>query len=646
MAASVVTFKELPARVPKDVRIVSFDIFDTVLTRKWISPHDVFQEVEHLSGIQDFSAERKEAEFALRKKHGFTKEVYFKEIYAALSDRLALSHETAASLMDQELALEKEGLYAVPGAVEALHALRTQGKSVVFVSDIYLPYEFIAERLREFDLFHTGDRLYVSSDADNNRALKSAGTMFPLVLEKEGASPAFVIHVGDNEKYDVHMAQQAGMQAALAICCKPTRYETAMGEKGLIGSRVAGVSRRVRLMGDHTDTHKKTIWDTTANIAGPLIVSFVHWCMRTAMEQGKDRLYFFARDGQILWRVARILNEKLHLPLGLNYFYASRQALLPPAIGDDIKPEMQWILAPTSILTPRIALKRINMSPEDHADILEKHGVRHHEYDTHMGPDARLRAALLDAVMQERIKEMAAEHRKTALGYFSQEGIDKNDRFAVVDIGWSGTLQRSMSRLLQSAGVDFPVYGYYFGLKNRSKHKDVDRMFAFFSDYRNPHELESHIYIVPLLEMFFAADHGGTVRYEKSPEGYIPVLKEDKNTSGLGWGVDVQQEAVCTYARCLSEEPGLNDCLEGLKAAVEGNLKTFMLSPNRNEAKVYGAYQDAEDQNESYSMTLARPYNLRDLFRYRFFHRMHHHNEWFAASMTLTSAWQRKLFNL
>ena len=61
-----------------------------------------------------------------------------------------------------ELELESETITANPKAQCMIEAARSSGKRVVFVSDMYLPADFIRGQLERFGLTGDGDQCYVS----------------------------------------------------------------------------------------------------------------------------------------------------------------------------------------------------------------------------------------------------------------------------------------------------------------------------------------------------------------------------------------------------------------------------------------------------------------------------------------------------
>ena len=85
-------------------------------------------------------------------------------------------------------------------------------------------------------------------------------------------------------------------------------------------------------------------------------------------------------------QVAGILGRRDPKALDCRYLYVSRQALLLPAIGEDLEPEMSWILARSSLLTPRIALRRAAIDVDDPAveELLDAAGFPRSSFDTHL----------------------------------------------------------------------------------------------------------------------------------------------------------------------------------------------------------------------------------------------------------------------
>ena len=53
----------------------------------------------------------------------------------------------------------------------------------------------------------------------------------------------------------------------------------------------------------------------STQVLGPALGGFTQWLLSEAIEEGKKRLYFLARDGYFLYRAARIFCTRFQLPL-------------------------------------------------------------------------------------------------------------------------------------------------------------------------------------------------------------------------------------------------------------------------------------------------------------------------------------------
>lgn len=627
---------------------VSFDIFDTLVTRTFTRPKDVFRDMEARlvgdhPGLAGFARARIEAELDCRKKDDFRSEVTLQEIYAELARRLGLDDGMRARLQQLELELEQACIVVNRDAQRLLERARGGSGKILFLSDIYLPHEFIRGLLDEHGLIRDGDRLYVSSQIGK---MKASGGLFEHVLQENAIEPRRMCHIGDNPQSDVGMPSRLGI-AALHYDTVHASRTAPPPEDNLPLSRIAALSKLTRLAGHYpAGSDESVIWNVTADVSAPLVFAFVNWTLQQARAQGIRRLYFLARDGQIMHRIAaRIIERHYRDEIEARYLYVSRQSLLFPATRELDRETLEWIMAPTALLTVRIVLRRINFRPEEVYHLLHRHQL-HEDIDRHLDEAQRKRLRQLLREMWPLIAGRAREYRRNTIGYFRQEGLFADGRLAVVDIGWSGTLQRSISRLLEMHGDSRPVAGFYFGLKNRKKHKESDSLHAWFTDHRDPRALDRKTYIVPMTELFTAADHGGVIRHDYRDGRYHPVLRDSRNPTGLQWGVAVQQEAMLAYTdhALRIERQELEDSSGKYIGYFERNYERLLLDPGYDEARVYGGYMDAEDQNEAYHVPLAAGYSCLGLLRVALTRRWRHHNEWRQGSFRLTRCFLKKAF--
>jgi predicted HAD superfamily hydrolase len=639
----------------EDIALYSFDVFDTVLTRIWSDPKDQFYELEEqLLDVnkkwKSFAKERIVAEYQLREERNFAKEVSLTEIYDLLRERLRIDTRDARMAYSNEIRIEKESIVPVPSVISCINSLRDKKKKICFISDTYHDKNFIKKVLHENGALQDGDSLYVSSEKG---MMKATGELFQYVLQRQKINGDQLCHLGDNIEADYKIPKRLGIRAILFEDSKLTRYEEDVRANEELDwkrkSLLAGCYKLARLECTYQDHIRKTIWSVGVNVAGPLLGAYAHWCLTTAAELGLNRLYFVSRDGQILLKLARIINDKLKYDIELRYLYGSRQAWHLPAIRDIGEEELKWILAPTSVLNLSIILNRLNIKPAAVNELLNEYGFDDRWYTRPLKRQhiTTVRKFLTDPRAKRVILSKVHSLRPAIIGYFKQEGLMRDDKYALVDIGWNGSLQRSLSRILGDAGYSFGIKGFYFGLRQRLKNKDSDVLLSYFSGHENPCQLNRLCYTVPVLEAFSAADHGGVVFYEQNGNSFEPKLRSRTDERRVEWGVLVQHAAM---TRCIElvrdSKYDLIKKLRQLKDIHFCNFSRFMIDPTAEEARVIGSYPDSEEQNEAYFLPLAQKYTFCELIKNKYWGYRHHHNEWISASIKLSNVLYKKLLNM
>ena len=192
----------------KAVKVVSFDIFDTLLCRPTIDPTDIFgyvaMQVDRKYGI-DFASIRASIEPRLNNPY-----TTFEDIYVEFGRISKLSKSDVDEIKALELQTERQLLFPrkeIRAVYE--HAVK-EGKRIIATSDMYIDGKTLLEILHQ-NGYVAIDRVYVSCD---ERARKDQdGQLFDHVLAEEGITCSELLHVGDNEKSDYAYPVQKGISA-------------------------------------------------------------------------------------------------------------------------------------------------------------------------------------------------------------------------------------------------------------------------------------------------------------------------------------------------------------------------------------------------------------------------------------------------
>lgn len=377
------------------VKYYSFDVYDTCLTRIFARPTDLFLEWErrvvNYSGIKEkigsklsIATCRIKAEKKARKKK-IREDICFADIYRYM-EPLGLSHDDLIFLMKLEVALEEECLAPIPEIINRIKEIRkNNATSILFISNMYLPGDFIQKQLLRHGIAKPDDPVYVSGDIGLS---KHTGSLFKYVLKKHNLQPEQLVHTGDNARSDIKAAQQLGVHTVhYTGACLTNRERIIASQKQsdkITNSFIAGASRLCR-----TRLSPKPEFDgfdigLIASVAAPMLIAFTAWVLRSAYQDGIERLYFLSRDGQLFYKIAQILSDSMPVP-ECRYLYSSRLAWIGASINKT-KLETEGIKAicigntaksPAQIFE-RLGIQRNELS----SDLLSSIGVSFNNIDT------------------------------------------------------------------------------------------------------------------------------------------------------------------------------------------------------------------------------------------------------------------------
>lgn len=579
----------------------SFDVFDTALTRTVARPADLFWELGKEwdpAFPERWMRRRIEAEREARRRSR-REEVTLEEIYERLARKLNWTDEQKNKAIAAELKREQDSLRPVPEIRDRVERLHREGQSVIFISDTYKPASFLRDMLERNGLWKDGDRLYASSEEG---LTKHSGGLFRVALDRERLAPGELHHIGDNDISDGLSARKNDVVADLFAATRLNRYERAMaeqaeGERGF-RSRLAAVSRLARLSRFRVELPaERTLWDVGASVIGPMLTGYVAWCLREAGRNGIQRLYFVSRDGQILFRIAETLCRSWKIEIECRYLFGSRQAWHLPALADLDGPALDWIFDPALVLSIDSVMRRVGCDAARATIPLAENGFAPSAW--HRNLNAAERGRLKDLLMRDPLRSAilaeADARRRTAAGYARQEGLLDSPDWALVDMGWSGRMQRSLRFLLGGLGANRPVAGFYFALNGSVPAAAGDRLFS----YLEPEEFAvAGLRHIPILETITAADHRSVVGYQREPDGrFGPVFRPQPLESRNFRWARIQQGGAVAFAeefgRLVSADEASAAPFRRVSALL---MKRFFGAPTREESCAYRVFRAGEDQ--------------------------------------------------
>lgn len=520
-----------------DMKLYSFDVFDTLITRTTATPFGIFAIMQQM--LQDdkkwgeilpytrnnFYELRINAERLARAKkngsdfekriqtNGGFEDVTLEDIYHIFTFSNLLTDEQAEVIKKLEIETEIQSVVGIPRNIDIVKQLMTEGKRVIAISDMYHSSKTIKRMLLAADPIFENIDVYVSSEYSMT---KGTGNLYRKVREIENIGFEHWHHTGDNKNGDYEVAKNLGITAELYPISWRSRFEDfILNEKlndGFVQQQVA-FAKNARIQYNLRKTQA-----IGADLATFLLIPYVEFVIDNCIERNIKRLYFISRDGYVLKKIADIIIKERKLDITTKYIYSSRKA---------------WRVFPQSIedinLVTLISYSNFNFikTYDDLADafMITKEELSsfvdiNEDSDYINSTDLYNHVKELDQNIEFKnfIIKNNSSKRELLEGYIGQEVDMSDENYAFVELNGSGYTNYIMSKVMYNKQkVYAPIKTFYYwvdGLNLASKE------LAFISFF------PSKIAVGSILECLCRALHSQVVGYEKVGNIYKPVFED------------------------------------------------------------------------------------------------------------------------
>jgi hypothetical protein len=589
-------FVDAAKKLIANVDVVSFDIFDTAVTRLVDSPCDVWAEVEsrlirdHGDQARGWAKAREKAETLARIKMGKLghEDVTLDQIY----DELVGHDYSLIKGRICEIDAERHLLVAVPEIQQLTYILNELGKPWFFTSDMYLPETVLKSLL--IDKGYKGwTRIYVSGDLGMT---KHRGTIWPKV-KKENIGR--VLHIGDDDWSDGFFPKLQGIETLAFQRARSERRTGATLDPNLLPFSLVHREKELELRGSIPDTQKQ--WRSLGySLGGPLITRFTNWVAERAKAHDVRKIFFLARDGALMHRAFQV-----GLPTDYRgysgtfdwtYLSVSRRPLnlasgYIESTPSNFSPHLiQFVCGMDKWSTANRLIDRVKIEDPDFIEDLKKELG---DLDTPiLGiKDGRQKYERTVRKHSPAIYEALRPTYSRVLGYLKQEGLLDGRRVAIVDSGWNGSMQRMLNVIRNHVNPDFPkVTGFYYGLwpnsqVNRHTAGVMESMIA--SPFEEPRDNPGLALGVGIIEELHGADSGSTTDYELIHTVWKPVYQEMDEEEQKQYQEKIMwfQHGAIEYVLKANKDRSLHWTIEQVKSM----LNQVLTSPTNSELELLGS---------------------------------------------------------
>ena len=281
---------------------------------------------------------------------------------------------------------------------------------------------------------------------------------------------------------------------------------------------------------EQTDqTYLETIEQSAEQILAPVLVEFVEWILRSAGRHGIRRIYFLARDGYPMYRAAEILSAGMSPRIECRYLRCSRYSLRVPSFCLLGRAAVDQICLGGIDVTLRKVLKRGGLTEQEAEETARAMG-REEELDRILSY-RQVRSLRGMLARTELFWEYVSLHAKKAydgtVGYLRSQGLFEDMDYAVADSGWTGSIQRTLSMLVSSAGYQGQITGYYFGLWHIPADAEKGEYHAYYFGPLGKIRRKAS-FSNSLFECICSEPAGMTTGYRRTAEGYVPEEEQGR----------------------------------------------------------------------------------------------------------------------
>lgn len=365
------------------------------------------------------------------------------------------------------------------------------------------------------------DKLYVSCDSEKTKA---SGSLYEFVKKENNIKDTSKwLHIGDNVLADIQNAKSKGIETHYY---KPPRQraEYIEAKTSIQESIMTAININDIYNGKYIDRLEKLGKESIS----PIFYGFCDWLSK--MTYSQEKIIFLSRDGHFPKQVFELLKEKRGLKTQTQYLYTSRKAYQIPAYVLMTKKEaIEQLTLWNSDLDHKLKIKEIYKQVGLDSKKFEKEilslGLKSEEEV--LTVQNRDKVKKLISLTFGAIRASLEEKLSLVKEYLETQGINNLEQINVMDIGWRGSVQHAMQKIL-----DKDIIGFYFGTTENLYEEVRLNSFGYFFDAGLPFENKQFVVDnIMMFELIFNSSEQSLNSFKRDENGnVVPVFSNKENT--------------------------------------------------------------------------------------------------------------------
>lgn len=526
-----------------DYKLISVDIFDTLLLRAVAKPIDLFELVweearrRDVAKISMYPKEYMKFRVEMERRarlHASNREVTLKDIYQLYPDYIT---DDVNALMNLEIEFEKKYCYPNFVVLEWLKEAKENGCTIALVSDMYLTKNEIEEILSANNIdLSMFDTIIVSNEYRRN---KQNGELFDILfkmypeIEKEK-----ILHIGDNKNADYNQPLNRGIKAFHYDAIPEKLYSIFDYEKirhNVPQPRILSL-RKMCMEDTLYEKDERTAYELGSAVTGPVLSLYISWVCKRLQKLQITRIYPLMREGYLLGELLKREAENIGFALEVHPIYISRKVTYIPSITEVNREEIENMIGARN-LTIRESFRLMGLDEEKFSELKEYFDIRHKETHQISYADGTLKEYIIQRFLEkenvECIEAYIKDERQKLVDYLKQE-IGAMNHVATIDIGFFGRIQMWMEKCLTVENVPHKMKHFLaVGVTEDRLYNGLD-FEGMFGTFAENHDLVPTIHrTTDVLEKLISVTEGSTIGYKREENRIVPLQGEKVNNDCL-----------------------------------------------------------------------------------------------------------------
>lgn len=504
-------------------KLYSFDVFDTIITRKTATPHGIFAIMQNKLLTENYNVKnfiknnfyflRIYTEKYLRKM--YDKDINIYDIYNDISHNNFLSETEKKLLIDMECNLEIENSVPIKYNINKIIELYNNKNNVILISDMYLPSKIIRKILLKHNQIFAEIPIYVSNEYKRSKYL---GDMYEYIKDSLGINFNDWIHTGDNMNSDIIKAKEFLINTNYFRSSVLYNFEKEILKYYNYNVDIElfiGSIKNARIEYSYNGDVPLNIG---ISLGGPILYFYVEWILKSCISQKIKNIYFISRYGFVLKNIADIIISVNNIKnINTHYLYSSRYAWQFPGIYINL-PIPEFIFSEINLLKDLEYIFKINIYK-----ILKLLPEKYNDINMVLSKKDKviIKNILSNSEQFRKIITEQFENSHTILVKYLEQEIDFSEKFCFVDIRGTGDTMYYISKILKDK-LYKKLEVFYIDTWSIANNNFINKRCFFNGDFVGSDKIE----------LLARAEHGEVIGYREYNNKILPIFS-DKDVNNL-----------------------------------------------------------------------------------------------------------------